>query len=102
MNTRPVSITHLVMGIVFTGIAAIWLVGEVTDADTPSFGVWGPALLIAAGAIGLVASVANARRREVPLDPTPTDAPTTPPDAESGTTDHHDVGTGVVHEEDTR
>jgi hypothetical protein len=61
-SNRPVSITHLVVGIVFLGIAAVWAIGAGTDADVPELAVSGPVVLIVAGAIGLVATLLNARR----------------------------------------
>ncbi len=60
---RPVSVPHLVLGIVFAGIAAIWFLGEATNADLPRTAVGFPLVLIGAGVIGLIAIVANSRRR---------------------------------------
>ncbi len=62
-STRPVSIPHLVFGIVFTGIAAITFIGESTNADLPKSAIGFPIVLIGAGIIGLVATLVNARRR---------------------------------------
>ncbi len=63
ISTRPISVGHLVFGLVFTGIATIWLVGELTDVEAPGFALWGPAVLIGAGVVGLVASFAGSRSR---------------------------------------
>lgn len=63
MSPRPVSVTHLVFGLVFSGIALLWLVGNLTDADAPRFELAAPAVLIAAGVIGLAATFANSRGR---------------------------------------
>ncbi|HET9500925.1 MAG TPA: hypothetical protein VFO98_11755 [Marmoricola sp.] len=60
---RPVSVTHLVLGLVFLGIAGMWLLAAATDISGPDLTISGPVVLIAAGVIGLAASVANARRR---------------------------------------
>lgn len=68
-STRPISTGHLVFGLVFTGIAVIWLVGELTDVEAPGFAWWGPAVLIGAGVVGLVASFAGTRRRTRPAAP---------------------------------
>lgn len=68
-STRPISTGHLVFGLVFTGIAVIWLVGELTDVEAPGFAWWGPAVLIGAGVVGLVASFAGTRRRTRPAVP---------------------------------
>jgi hypothetical protein len=61
MTTRPVSIAHLVFGLIFLGAAIVWAVGAATDADAPDLAAAGPAVLIGAGAIGLVGIVVNAR-----------------------------------------
>jgi heme A synthase len=61
MNTRPVSIAHLVFGLIFLGAAALWVVGAATDADAPDLALMAPAVLIGAGIIGLVAIMINAR-----------------------------------------
>lgn len=62
--SRPVSVPHLVLGIVFGGLAAIWFLGEATNADLPRSAVGFPLVLIGAGVIGLVATFANSRRRK--------------------------------------
>lgn len=62
-TTRPVSIPHLVFGIVFSGLAAIWFLSESTGADLPRTAIGFPLVLIGAGVIGLTASFVNARRR---------------------------------------
>jgi hypothetical protein len=60
---RPVSVTHLVLGLVFLGLAGMWLLAAATDVSAPDPKISGPVVLIAAGVIGLAASLANARRR---------------------------------------
>lgn len=56
---QPVSVPHLVMGLVFLGIAASWALhaaGVVEDVEVR----WlMPTILVAAGAAGLLASVAR-------------------------------------------
>jgi hypothetical protein len=72
MSTRPVSITHLVFGLIALGITAIWVVGETTDTEAPALAIWGPVVLIAAGAVGLAATLFNSRQaRTVPTDTIP-------------------------------
>ena len=61
MNTRPVSIAHLVFGLIFVGAAIVWAIGAATDADAPDLAVSAPIVLIGAGLIGLVGVVVNAR-----------------------------------------
>ena len=77
MNTRPVSIAHLVFGLVFLGASVLWAVGAATNADAPDLALMAPIVLIGAGVVGLVGIVVNsrnARRRDLPSD----DATTTP------------------------
>ena len=61
MTMRPISITHLVFGLIFLGLTALWIVGETTDAEAPALAIWGPVVLIGAGVVGLAAIVYNAR-----------------------------------------
>jgi hypothetical protein len=70
MNTRPISITHLVFGLIFLGAAALWAIGAATDADAPDLAVVAPAVLIGAGVIGLAAIVFNARNARVNAEDT--------------------------------
>ena len=64
-RTRPVSVTHLVFGLIFLGAAGLWAIGAATDADTPDLAVLAPAVLVAAGVVGLIAMVINARNARV-------------------------------------
>ena len=60
---RSVKITHLVFGLLFLGVAVVWalVVGDViNENDLP---VLAPAILIAAGVIGLAVSLASGRNR---------------------------------------
>jgi hypothetical protein len=96
MNNRPLSITHLVFGLIFLGISTLWAIGASTDAEVPDLAALAPAVLIAAGVIGLIGVVVNARRRDdVPLD-------RSQPDTDHHETNHHDAGPGAVHEEGSR
>lgn len=60
---RSVKIPHLVFGMLFLGIAGVWalIVGDVITEE--GLKVIAPAVLIAAGVIGLVASLASSRNR---------------------------------------
>lgn len=60
---RPLSVPHLVFGLVFGGIATVWFIGQATNADLPRSAVGFPVVLIGAGIIGLIASLAGSRRR---------------------------------------
>lgn len=62
-DSQPLSVTHLVFGVIFLGITALWLIAEVADIEAPVLSISGPAILIGAGVVGLVASFLNARRR---------------------------------------
>ena len=99
---RSVKITHLVFGLLFLGVAVVWalVVGDVINEN--DLAVLVPAILIAAGVIGLATSLASARNRrnrnekpydgpvDTPVDHTaehPIDNPTAYP-AESPLDDH--------------
>ena len=60
--TRPLGVAHLIFGLVFTGIAAIWFIGEANDTEVPDMAIAFPAVLIGAGVIGLVATLVNHSR----------------------------------------
>ena len=69
LNQQPpadhsVKITHLVFGLLFLGVAVVWalVVGDVINED--ELAVIAPAVLIAAGVIGLAASLASTRNRK--------------------------------------
>jgi hypothetical protein len=90
MRIRPVSIPHLVFGLIFLGAAALWAIGASTDADAPDLAAAAPVVLIGAGAIGLIGIVVNARnaRRAHSL-------------AETTYADEHDhTDTLVINQED--
>jgi hypothetical protein len=65
MNIRPISVSHLVFGLIFLGGAVLWAIGAATDADAPDMAVLGPTVLIGAGVAGLIAIVVNARNARV-------------------------------------
>jgi hypothetical protein len=69
---RSVKITHLVFGLLFLGVAVVWalVVGDVINEN--DLAVLVPAILIAAGVIGLATSLASARNRrnrDAPVEP---------------------------------
>jgi len=60
---RTLKIPHLVFGLLFLGVAIIWAL-VAADVITPEgLVVLAPAVLIAAGVIGLAASLASGRNR---------------------------------------
>lgn len=60
---RRVKITHLVFALLFLGLAGVWALAESDVITTDRLPVLAPAVLIAAGLIGLVASLVNGRNR---------------------------------------
>lgn len=58
-----VKVPHLVFGLLFLGVAAIWALGASGVLGGEALTVLGPAVLVAAGVIGLGASLASARNR---------------------------------------
>ncbi|MCW2755959.1 MAG: hypothetical protein JWQ32_3370 [Marmoricola sp.] len=68
-STRPLSVPHLVFGLFFLGISAVWAIGQATNADLGHTAVGFPAVLIVAGIVGLVAAVAGSRQRRALAEP---------------------------------
>ncbi len=65
---NPVSVSHLVMGLVFLGVAGAWALDQAGVIESSS-AVWVlPLVLLVAGAAGLVASVLKGLRRPGPDD----------------------------------
>jgi hypothetical protein len=62
-ETRALSISHLVTGLVFLGISGLWLAQEVGAVDGSDMDLLVPLLLVVVGAAGLVAALAKAVRR---------------------------------------
>lgn len=71
---HPVNIGHLVMGIAFAGLVAIWAVvtGDVVEDEDARWLM--PAPWVLAGAVGLVAATLASRRRSRPTFAEPTSA----------------------------
>jgi hypothetical protein len=66
MKTHPVSVSHLVVGLVFLGIATTWALEHAGVIDADGMRWVGPVILIIAGGAGLVASVAKSLSRSRP------------------------------------
>ena len=66
-HNRPLGVAHLIFGLIFTGLAAIWMIGRASGSDIPDFRIGLPAVLIGAGIIGLAASLLNQRRARARL-----------------------------------
>ncbi len=61
--THPLNVTYLVLGLVFLGISGSWALRSAGVVDTRGIGWLVPLMLVAAGAVGLVASTAKGLRR---------------------------------------
>lgn len=71
MRKHELDWVALIAGVLFTGLAAAYLVGAVSDRTVDGRFVW-PLVLVAIGAAGVVAAVrANSREEKAfaPLDP---------------------------------
>jgi hypothetical protein len=64
--THPLNVSYLVVGLVFLGIAASWALRTAGLVDTRQMGWLLPLLLVAAGAVGLVAATARSISRDRP------------------------------------
>lgn len=63
---HPVNVTHLVMGLVFLGVAGSWALRQL-DVISAEDGRWVlPVILVLAGGAGLVAAVAKGLSRSKP------------------------------------
>lgn len=60
---RRLKIPHLVFGLLFLGAAAIWALGASDLMSGERLTVLAPAVLVGAGVIGLVASLASGRNQ---------------------------------------
>jgi hypothetical protein len=60
---QSLKIPHLVFGLLFLGFAGLWALGESGAVSGEYVAVLGPAVLILAGIVGLVASLASSRNR---------------------------------------
>jgi hypothetical protein len=60
---HPLSVAHLVAGLVFLGIAVSWLLRETGIVEAEATGWFLPLTLVVAGAVGLVAWFGSARGR---------------------------------------
>jgi hypothetical protein len=65
-KTHPLSVTHLVVGLVFLGIAGSWALRQAGLIDVDDMGWLFPLALVVAGGIGLVAAMAKGVRGRKP------------------------------------
>jgi hypothetical protein len=66
--THPVNVTYLVVGLVFLAISGSWALRTAGVVNTREFGWVLPLMLVAIGAVGLLASTAKGIRRRDPED----------------------------------
>lgn len=76
---RRVKIAYLVFGLLFLGLAGIWAMAETGTITTDSLPFLAPGVLIAAGVIGLVASLASGRNRPAGTTSTTSSSTASPP-----------------------
>ena len=66
MRRHDTDVTSLVFGLIFIGVAAAWALVQSDLLSLPDLSVAGPAVLIVAGVVGLVATLStSARKRRV-------------------------------------
>lgn len=108
-NTHPLDVGYLVMGLIFLGIAGTWALRQADLIDLSEMDWLLPVGLIAAGAIGLLASAAKSvsRRRaarqaeeQAPYDDTVTDW-SGYPGYDPASYDTTDYGPGIGTDETT-
>src|SRR4051794_3839317 len=67
VRRHDTDVTSLVFGLIFVGVAGLWLLGQSDVMDLPDLSVLGPALLVVAGFIGLAATLGKSNKpRRVP------------------------------------
>jgi len=98
MRTHPVTVTYLVLGLSFLGIAGCWALTEAGVVDARAG--WAlPLVLVVAGGVGLVASLARGLHRtqsRAPYDEPPSDGDT------DNTGDTGDLGADPRDDEPTQ
>ena len=93
-NDTRVKVGHLVTGLVFLGLAGSWALHQAGVIGDVGVGWLLPAILVAAGVIGLLVMFVGSVRRNRP----PTQDPTSDAPENHQTTDD----TLVIHEEENR
>lgn len=87
IKTHPLSVTHLVVGLVFLGIAGSWALRQANLIEADDVTWLFPVALVIAGGVGLVAAMAKGVRgsrkptpelRSEYVEQTPYDAPPRP------------------------
>jgi hypothetical protein len=68
VRRHDVDVTSLVFGLIFLGVAGAWALVQNELISLPDLSVAGPAVLIVAGVVGLVATVTGTARSRRTLD----------------------------------
>lgn len=68
---RTVRTSYLVIGLIFCGIAGLWVLRATEVIKIQEFTWFGPAILIGAGVIALAASLLSVRRPKSPQSAQP-------------------------------
>jgi membrane-associated PAP2 superfamily phosphatase len=66
LPTRTLKVAHLVIGVVFLGIAGVWALSTNGNIGWSASAYLAPAVLVAAGVIGLLAGLVSHRGRRNP------------------------------------
>jgi hypothetical protein len=72
VKTHPLSVTHLVVGLIFLSIAGSWALRQAGLIELDDLGWLFPLALVVAGGVGLLASMAKGvlgRKAPVPYEP---------------------------------
>jgi hypothetical protein len=63
VRRHDTDVTSLVFGLIFIGVAGAWALVQSDLLSLPDLSVAGPAVLIVAGVVGLVATITGSARR---------------------------------------
>lgn len=92
---RTLKVPHLVFGLLFLGFASLWALGESGAISGEGVTILGPAVLVLAGVVGLVASLAAGRNRHRRDRVAPEIPPEIPPEVA------HEFAPDLAHDGDT-
>ncbi|HKG50848.1 MAG TPA: hypothetical protein VKB14_10435 [Actinomycetales bacterium] len=64
MRRHETDVMSLVFGLVFLGVAALWALVQSEVLSLPDASVFGPAVLVVAGLVGIVVTLRRGSRRQ--------------------------------------